>query len=55
MNVSIGGLTTGTYSALSISGNTSLGGTLTVAIVNGFVLTSGNIGQTWTSSPPAAR
>jgi len=48
MNVSIGGLTTGTYSALSISGNTSLGGTLTVAIVNGFVLTSGNIGQTWT-------
>jgi hypothetical protein len=48
MNVSIGGLTTGTYSALSVSGNTSLGGTVTVAIVNGLVLTSGNIGQTFT-------
>jgi hypothetical protein len=48
MKVSIGGLTTGTYSALSVSGNTSLGGTLTAAIVNGLVLTSGNIGQTWT-------
>jgi hypothetical protein len=48
MNVSIGGLTTGTFSALSVSGNTSLGGTLTVAIVNGLVLGSGNIGQTWT-------
>jgi len=48
MNVSIGGLTTGTYSALSVSGNTSLGGTLTAAIVNGLVLTSGNIGQTFT-------
>jgi hypothetical protein len=48
MNVSIGGLTTGTYSALSVSGNTSLGGTLTAAIVNGLVLTSGNLGQTFT-------
>ena len=48
MNVSIGGLTTGTYSALSVSGKTSLGGTLTAAIVNGLVLNSGNIGQTWT-------
>jgi hypothetical protein len=48
MKVSIGGLTTGTYSALGVSGNTSLGGTLSVAIVNGLVLTSGNIGQTFT-------
>jgi hypothetical protein len=48
MNVSIGGLTTGTYSALSVSGNASLGGTLTAAIVNGLVLTSSNIGQTFT-------
>jgi hypothetical protein len=48
MKVSIGGLTTGTYSALSVSGNTSLGGTLSVAIVNGLVLASGNIGQTFT-------
>jgi fibronectin-binding autotransporter adhesin len=44
MNVSIGGLTTGTYSELTVSGLTSLGGTLTVAIVNGLVLTSANIG-----------
>ena len=48
MNVSIGGLTTGTYSALSVSGNASLGGTLTAAIVNGLVLTASNIGQTFT-------
>src|ERR1700728_4164697 len=48
MNVSIGGLTTGTYSALSVSGNASLGGTLTAAIVNSLVLTSSNIGQTFT-------
>jgi hypothetical protein len=48
MNVSIGGLTTGTYSALSVSGNTSLGGTLTAAIVNGLVLTASNIGDTFT-------
>jgi hypothetical protein len=48
MNVSIGGLTTGTYSELTASGATSLGGTLTVAIVNGLVLTSGDIGDTFT-------
>jgi fibronectin-binding autotransporter adhesin len=48
MNVSIGGLTTGTYSELTVSGTTSLGGTLTVAIVNGLILNSGNIGQTFT-------
>ncbi len=48
MNVSIGGLTAGTFSVLSVSGNTSLGGNLTAAIVNGLVLNSGNIGQTWT-------
>jgi fibronectin-binding autotransporter adhesin len=48
MNVSIGGLTTGTYSALSVSGNASLGGTLTAAIVNSLVLTASNIGQTFT-------
>jgi hypothetical protein len=48
MNVSIGGLTSGTFSELTVSGTTSLGGTLSVAIVNGLVLTAGNIGQTWT-------
>jgi hypothetical protein len=48
MNVSIGGLTTGTYSELTVSGATSLGGTLTVAIVNGLVLTSADIGDTFT-------
>jgi fibronectin-binding autotransporter adhesin len=48
MKVSIGGLTTGTYSALSVSGNASLGGTLTAAIVNGLVLNSSNIGDTFT-------
>jgi fibronectin-binding autotransporter adhesin len=48
MNVSIGGLTSGTYSELTVSGTTSLGGTLSVAIVNGLVLTASNIGQTWT-------
>jgi hypothetical protein len=48
MNVSIGGLTTGTYSELTVSGTTSLGGTLTVAIVNGLVLNSSNIGTTFT-------
>jgi hypothetical protein len=48
MKVSIGGLTTGTYSAVSVSGNASLGGTLTAAIVNGLVLNSGNIGDTFT-------
>src|SRR5579863_10021054 len=48
MNVSIGGLTTGTYSAMSVSGNASLGGTLTAAIVNGLVLTASNIGDTFT-------
>jgi hypothetical protein len=48
MNVSIGGLTTGTYSELTVSGTTSLGGTLTVAIVNGLVLTASEIGDTFT-------
>jgi len=48
MNVSIGGLTTGTYSELTVSGTTTLGGTLTVAIVNGLVLTASNIGDTFT-------
>jgi hypothetical protein len=48
MNVSIGGLTTGSYSELTVSGTTSLSGTLTVAIVNGLILNSGNIGAQFT-------
>lgn len=48
MKVSIGGLTTGTYSELTVSGTASLGGTLSVAIVNGLVLTASNIGDTFT-------
>ena len=48
MKVSIGGLTTGTYSELTVSGTTSLGGTLSVAIVNGLVLNAGNIGTQFT-------
>jgi hypothetical protein len=48
MNVSIGGLTTGTYSELTVSGTASLGGTLTVGIVNGLVLTASNIGTQFT-------
>jgi fibronectin-binding autotransporter adhesin len=48
MNASIGGLTSGTYSALSVSGTASLGGTLSVSIVNGLVLTSANIGTQFT-------
>jgi hypothetical protein len=48
MNVSIGGLTTGTYSELTVSGTASLGGTLSVGIVNGLVLTTANIGTQFT-------
>jgi fibronectin-binding autotransporter adhesin len=48
MNVSIGGLTTGTFSELTVSGTASLGGTLSVGIVNGLVLTSANIGTQFT-------
>jgi fibronectin-binding autotransporter adhesin len=48
MKVSIGGLTTGTYSEMTVSGTTSLGGTLSVAIVNGLVLTASNIGTQFT-------
>jgi hypothetical protein len=48
MNVSIGGLTTGTYSELTVSGTTSLGGTLSVAIVNGLVLTAADINDKFT-------
>ncbi len=48
MNISIGGLTTGTYSELTVSGTTSLSGTLSVGLVNGLVLTASNIGTTFT-------
>jgi hypothetical protein len=48
MNISIGGLTTGTYSELTVSGTASLGGTLSVSLVNGLVLTASNIGTQFT-------
>ena len=48
MNISIGGLTTGTYSELTVSGTASLSGTLSVGIVNGLVLTASNIGTQFT-------